>query len=182
MAKENSKEDRESKKGVKKQDKKSLDKFKKEFINLQKIHNLPEFKGLNEDFGIEKISEVETDYLVREIRKFMADKIYNYMRFVETLLHPVNAPMFYFSILKSLGAEDKKLLNEIYKKLIKIEIELIEADVAYNEVKEIELIKLMFFVWQEIKEDTLRIIKTIKDNDNVKFDTSKSNSDKGYFG
>ena len=182
MAKENFKENRESKKGARNQDKKSLDKFKKEFLNIQKIHGFPEFKLLNEDFGIEKIAEVETDYLLREIRKFMADKIYNYMRFVETLLNPVNAPMFYFSILKSLGAEDKKLLNEIYKKLIKIEIELIEADVAYNEVKEIELIKLMFFVWQEIKEDTLRIIKTIKDNDNVKFDTSKSNSDKGYFG
>ena len=85
-----------------------LENLKKDYEKIQRKHGLPSFQELNEDFQIEKVAEVETDFLVREIRKFMADKFSNYLRFIEAVLQPVNTPMFIFSIIKSIGAEEDR--------------------------------------------------------------------------
>jgi hypothetical protein len=158
--------------------KKDLENLKKDYEKLQKKYNLPNFNELNEDFQIEKIAEVQTDFLVREIRKFMADKLSNYLRFIETLLHPVNAPMFVFSMIKSIGAEEKKKLTEVYNKLVKSEVRLIELDIEFAEEKEVDFIKEFYGVWQEIKKDILEVIKGIK----KKWDDKSEVNSKGYFG
>ena len=155
-----------------------LSEVKKNYEKFQNKYNLPSFDKLNEDFQIEKIAENETDYLLREVKKVMADKFYNYLRFTETLLNPVNAPIFVFSIIKSIDAGKKKKLNEIYKKLAKNEIRIIEIDLIYSEKKEAEFIKESYELWQEIKEELMDIIKNVKSN----WDNKLEGKSKGYFG
>jgi len=155
-----------------------LEKLKKEYRTLKKKYNLPDFKDLNEDFNIEKIAESETEILIREARKFMGDKMMNYMRFIENLLNPVNVPMFIFSIIKLLDTEEKKGLSEIYKELMKKEIQFIELDLEFNEKKEAEFIKDAYEFWQGIKKDMLKIIDKI----NKKWDNKFEVNSKGYFG
>jgi len=141
---------------------KTLQELKKEYEKIEKKYSLPSFKELNKDFQIEKIAEYETDCLLREVRKFMADKFLNYLRFVESVLHPVNAPIFIFSIIKSIGSEEKRKFEEIYKKLAGIEIKLIEVDIDSSEEKEAEFIKKSYDMWQGIKKEILEIIESIK--------------------
>ena len=155
-----------------------LAKLKENYKVIEKRYDLPSFEKLNEDFQIEKAAELETDILIREVRKFIADKLAGYMRFVEALLNPVNAPMFVFSIIKSLGVEEKKKLTDVYKKLTKNEIRLIELDVKFSEEKEAEFIKESYKMWQEIKEDILEIMGAIKKNWDNKFEVNG----KSYFG
>jgi hypothetical protein len=152
--------------------------LKKDYKEIQEKYNLPSFEELNEDFQIEKTAEVETEHLIREVRKFMADKFSNYLRFTEAILHPVNAPMFVFSIIKSLGVEEKNKLTEVYKKLTKNEVRLIELDVKFSEEKEAEFIKRSYKIWQEVKEDLSEILGRIKDNWDNKFEVNG----KSYFG
>ena len=159
-------------------DKSDLDGLKKKYEILKKKHNLPPFKNLNEDFNIEKIAESETEILIREVRKFMGDKILNYMRFIENILNPVNVPMFIFSIIKLLDAEEKKKVSEIYKELMKKEIQFIELDLEFNEEKEAGFIKDSYEFWQRIKKDMLKIIDKI----NKKWDDKFEVDSKGYFG
>jgi hypothetical protein len=156
----------------------SLEDLKKEYKKIQEKHNLPSFEKLNEDFSIEKICEYETDILIREIRKFMMEKFSNYLRFVETILNPVNAPPFVFSIITSINQDDKKTLTEIYKKLAKNEVRSIEADVDFSEEKEAEYIKRSYDMWQEIKKDLIKIVESIKRNWDNKFESNN----KSYFG
>lgn len=156
----------------------NLKKLKKEYSKLQKKHNLPDFNKLNDDFNIDKASDIEAEYLIREIRKFMADKISNYMRFIESILNPVNVPMFVFSIVKTMKIEDRKKLAEIYKKLAKIELELIHIDISFSEKKEAEFINKSYRVWQEIKNGIIAILETVKKNWDNKFETNN----RGYFG
>ena len=59
-----------------KREKSNLGKLKMDYIKIQSKYNLPSFEKLNEDFQVEKALESETDILIREIRKFMADKFY----------------------------------------------------------------------------------------------------------
>jgi len=156
----------------------SLKKFKKEFAKLQKKYKLPDFKELNENFYIEKAAEAETDYLIREIRKFLADKFSNYLRFTEALLHPTNVPIFVFSVIKSIGSEEKKTLGEIYKKLAKIEVELIKLDIEFSEKKEAEFIKDSYKIWKDIRKDLVDILEIVQNSWDNKFETNG----KGYFG
>ena len=155
-----------------------LEKLKKDYRILEGKHNLPSFEKLNEDFHIEKIAEFETEILIREVRKFMGDKMLNYMRFIENLLNPVNVPMFIFSIIKLLDAEEKKEFSEIYKELMKKEIRFIELDLEFDEKKEAEFIKNAYEFWQGIKKDILKIMDKINKKWDNKFDVNS----KGYFG
>ena len=152
--------------------------LKRDYAIVQKKYSLPSFEDLNKDFGIEKVSELETDFLIREVRKFIADKSSNYLRFIDTLLNPSNAPMFVFSFVKMLGKEEKTKLAEIYKKLISEEIKLIELDLDFVEEKEARFIKEFYKMWQEIKKDFLEIIHKV----NKISDKKTDNNNAGYFG
>ncbi|HEA46394.1 MAG TPA: hypothetical protein ENH99_01280 [Candidatus Pacearchaeota archaeon] len=155
-----------------------LDKLKNEYDVLRQKFNLPEFKEMNEDFHIDKLAEMETEIMIREIRRFLGDKLMNYMRFVENLLNPVNVPMFVFSIVKLLDAEQKKKLEEIYKELMKNEMKFIKLDLEFDEKEEAKFIKDSFDFWQKTKKDLLKIIEKI----NSKWDEKSETNGKGYFG
>lgn len=160
------------------ENKSNLKILKQDYKKIQGKYNLPSFEKLNEDFHIEKLVEVETDFLTREIRRFISDKFSNYLRFIEAILNPANSPMFIFSIVKSIGADEKKKLTEIYKKLVKVEVTLIELDIKFSEEKEIEFIKESYKIWQEIKKDVLGVLEIVKKN----WDNKSEINGKGYFG
>lgn len=162
----------------KKLDESKLKELKKEYLKLQEKYNLPSFEELNRDFQIEKASEIESDFLIREIRKAISDKPYTYLRFVETLINPVNAPMSILSVVKTLGIEEKNKLTEVYKKLVRNEILLIETDIDFSEEKEANFIKETYEMWQEIKKDFLDVLNVINKN----WDNKIEESGKRYFG
>lgn len=155
-----------------------LAKLKKDYKKIQEKHKLPSFEELNEDFGIEKAADEETDILIREIRKHISEKAFNYLRFVETLLNPANAPMSIFTITKALGNEEKNKLGEIYKKLLKSEVKMIGVEIEFSEKKEAEFIKEIYEIWQEIKRDFLEVIKVVEKN----WEKSAEGKSRKYFG
>jgi len=149
-------------------EKTSLDCLKEYYLEIQKKYGLSDFGDLNEDFQIEKLSESETEFLIREIRKFITEKFSNYLRFIETILNPVNAQFFVFSVIKTLGPDDKEKLKEIYKKLARKEVDVIELDIQFSEEKEAEFVKDSCILWKELKKDLLEIVGVIKKNWDVK--------------
>jgi len=155
-----------------------LTRLKKEYQILQERYNMPPFEKLNEDFQIEKATECETDFILKEIRKYVTDKFFNYLRFIESLLTPTDAPMFVFAIAKTLGIKEKEKLIELYKKIAKIDIDLIELDIEYSEEKEANSIKKCYEMWQEIKKEFLELIEVIKKN----WDNKLEDNGKSYFG
>jgi hypothetical protein len=162
------------------EDKTNLETLKLEYKKVQEKYNLPEFDNLNRDFYIEKISDTETDYFLREIVKFMGEKIFNFVKFIEGILNPTNASMFIFSIVKSISVEEKKKLSEVYKILSRFEIDLLELDLSSSEEKEAEFIKNLFDEWQNVKKEILDVVNVIKDNWDKKFEVNGNN--KNYFG
>ncbi|MEX0932873.1 MAG: hypothetical protein WDZ77_02115 [Candidatus Pacearchaeota archaeon] len=156
----------------------TLNELKKRCSSFQKKYELPTFEQLNEDFQIEKICENETDFLIREIRKFIADRLYNTLRFIETLLNPVNAPVFIISLSKAMSPEDKRSFGEIYKNLAKKEIELFKLDFVYSEEKEAKFIKESYNFWQGIKNQIFSSIENAEKG----LDRKLEEKEKGYFG
>ena len=162
----------------KKDEKSKLEELKKNYKKLQEKYKIPSFEELNEDFGIEKASGEETDILIREIRKQISEKVFNYLRFVETLINPVNAPMSIFTITKVLGIEEKNKLTEIYKKLVKSEVQMVSIDVDFSEKKEAEFIKETHKIWQEIKKDFLEVMQVVEKN----WENKSEGKNRKYFG
>lgn len=152
-----------------------LEKLKKDYLPLQEKYSLPDFDFLNEKFQIEKTAESETDFLLREIRGHISNKFFNYLRFVESLINPTNGPMFLFAVIKTLGENEKEKLTQIYKQMAKVDIELIELDLAYSEEKEAEAIKKYSELWTKIEKELLEIISVVKNNLDNKEENGKGN-------
>ena len=155
-----------------------LDNLKKEYSKLAGKYKLPSYKELNEEFDIEKVQELETDTLLREIRKVIMDKAIAYLRFVELLLNPSNAPMFFFAILKGIESADKKILDEIYTKLGRLEIKVIDVDNEYSEANEAKFINHVFVEWQDIKESMKTVSKALQKG----WDRKSEKKEKSYLG
>lgn len=152
--------------------------LKKSYSKKQKEFRLPTFDEMNLDFHIEKLVDMETDCLLREIRKFMGEKISNYLRFSEMILQPSSAPIFIFSVIKNLDVYERSKLAEAYKILARFEVEIIELDLVSSEEKEAEFIARAYFIWQDIKSDLLLVIGAVKS----KWDSQIEAKNKNYFG
>jgi len=129
----------------------NLDKLKEFYKINQDKYSLPSFESLNEDFQIEKISSLETELILKEIRVCISNKFFNYLRFLESLINPANASMFVFAMAKTIADKDKEKLIKLYKQLSKLEVDFIDLDLEYSEKKEAEAIKEYYRLWQEIE-------------------------------
>jgi len=63
-----------------------LENLKKKYKIFQEKYFLPKFEELNDDFSIEKLADNETDFLLKEIRRFISEKFSNYLRLIESLI------------------------------------------------------------------------------------------------
>lgn len=155
-----------------------LDELKQDYSKLQKKYSLPSFEKLNEEFDIEKIAEHETDYLLREVRKAIMDKVINYLRFIEMLLNPSNAPIFFFALVKGLTSSDKRILERMYEKLGNFEIDVICLDCKYNEKDEAEFIKKITADWKDISDEMIKLSEILKRN----WSQKAGKGERGYLG
>lgn len=139
----------------------SLNELISKYNILKAKYNLPEFSKLNELFDIEEINP-ETELLLKRIRENIEEKISEYTRFIEVILNPSNATIFFFKILKKLDSSDREILSRIYEKLSKFELKIISLDLKYKEESEAEFIKESYNIFiKEIKENLLRIIEKL---------------------
>ncbi|MFH1359392.1 MAG: hypothetical protein ABIH37_05880 [archaeon] len=154
-----------------------LEELKKQYVPFKKEYNLPDFTDLNKQFDIEEI-DIETDFLLRKIRRIIAEKIAGYLRFIEVILNPNNTPLFLFKLIKKLDSEDREKLTKLYEKLGSFEIELVSLDLDYDEKKEAKfIIKCYEMFNNDVKKDLSILISKMNNKDD---NSKKVNGD--YFG
>tara|TARA_Y100000034_G_C6609639_1_gene265444 strand:- start:1 stop:501 length:501 start_codon:yes stop_codon:yes gene_type:complete len=156
----------------------NLEELKKEYKSLQSQFSLPSFTELNQQFDIEEIS-IETQFLLRKIRRTITEKLNGYLRFIELLLNPSSAPMFFFNLVKKIDSNDKETLSKLYETLGNLETKAIPLDIDYNEKQEAEyIINSQQTFNNEIKPQLLEISKKLM---NGKSNNVKQNNG-SYFG
>jgi len=148
-----------------KEDSSSIEDLKKQYEELRKKYDLPEFSKLNELFDIEEV-DIETEFLLRKIRRTISEKISGYMRFVEILLNPSNAPIYFFKLIKKLDNSDRENITSIYEKLGEFEIQMVSLDLEYSEENEAEFIDKIYKTFNDqIKNDFLVIMEKLKNGE-----------------
>lgn len=151
--------------------------LKKTYEKLREKYNLPEFEKLSEDFDIEKNIEKESNFILREIRRTISEKISAYLQLFEILINPSAPPMFIFSILRNISKEDKIVIKEIYKTISKMQIEAMRLDVIYKEDAEEKFIKETFDTWQKLKPTIYKLVEEFETN----FEEDDASNKKSYF-
>lgn len=154
-----------------------IDDLKKQYEPLRKKYNLPEFSKLNEEFEIEKIQEKETEFLLREIRRVISEKIAAFLRFFELFINPQSAPVFILTSLKNLTPHEKDLIEKLYKELVNIELAAVSLDIIYKETREAQFIKDITKRWQNMKQELEQISEMI-----AKMPREGEKKGKSYFG
>lgn len=138
--------------------------FEEEYQKLKNKYLLPNFNELCEDFDIEKISDKDSKFLLREIRRTINEKITAYLHLFETLINPTSPPIFIFSILRGTSDQEKETMKDIYKTLSKMQLTVMKLDVKYDEEQESHFIKETHQIWQNQKPKILDLIKTFETN------------------
>ncbi|MBS3079166.1 hypothetical protein J4218_03530 [Candidatus Pacearchaeota archaeon] len=156
----------------------NLDILKEKYDELKVKYDLPEFYELNKLFDIEDV-DTETDFLLRRIRRVITERIAGYSRFVDVILNPSNAPVFFFNLIKKIDNGKKQAITEVYEILGNLEMEIIILDLDYSEKKEAEFIKKVIDLFDKrIKKDLLEVVKSLGA---VSLDDKKETS-RSYFG
>jgi hypothetical protein len=159
--------------------KKILEDVKVRYVTLKKKYLLPDWERLDEDFDISKaFIEDGEEFLLREIRRKMGEKISSYLPLFESFMNPSAAPLFIMNLRKSFDGKDIEKLRIVYKKIIKIHFKFLEADTIYSEEKEIDLIKEFFEMWQNEKKVVSEILQKVELHSEEDLSSKGSN----YFG
>lgn len=151
--------------------------FEECYKELSKQHNLPNFEELAQDFDIEKIADKETDFLAREIRRAINEKITSYLQLFETLINPTSPPMFVFKILKNISTQEKEKIQDLYKTLSRTQIKIMKLDTVYSEKEEVKFINETFKLWQEIKPEIHTLFESFETN----FENDGTSKERSYF-
>lgn len=154
-----------------------LAELKKEYIVLQKKYKLPSFEELNENFEIDRI-ERETDTLLREIRKVMIERIVYYVKIMEFLIAPSNAPPIFMQFAKQVSTEEFADIRKLYGRFSQVELGALEMEIDYAESGEAKLVKEIFDLWIESKDSLRSIVAMMKRNLNL----SNNKKERSYFG
>jgi len=152
------------------------EKIRKKYEELKKKYSLPDFEELNKEFEI-SIIEYE-DFLLREIRKKIADKINTMCEFFEDLLSPDNtiANLYEYKAFNDAERED---VFRLYRRLKVLEKLSLELSLNHDEKKDAEFINEFFSSWESIKNKIIKIIRKMRDFWE-KESTKKENEE--YFG
>ncbi|MBX4212499.1 hypothetical protein KW787_03545 [Candidatus Pacearchaeota archaeon] len=149
--------------------------LREQYSFLAKKYSLPSFNELNEDFEIDKIDR-ESDTLIRVVRKVMMEKIVNSLTFLEMLINPVNTPRIYFSYIRSITPEDKKIIDELYTIFGELSISSLDLEIDYSEKKESDVVRKIYSTWKATKPNFRVIIA------NMRKPNGFTKKEKSYFG
>jgi hypothetical protein len=149
-----------------------------EYKKIQNQFELPEYKEVSDDFDIEKLSDKESEYLARDIRRTISEKLSGYMHFFELLINPASPPLFILSALRNIDKQTKDKLGVLYKKISKFQIESMKLDTIYKEDAEAKFINDVFLEWQSMKKEIYCIIDSL----GVNMEEGGEERRCGYFG
>jgi hypothetical protein len=156
----------------------SEQKMKKEFEKLRDKYSLPSFDTLAEEFDAEKVFEKDSGFLLRDIRRAIAEKIGAYVHMLESLINPVSTPLFIYSVLKTCSPEQKNNLKKLYDELSGFQFKIMKLDTLYKEEAESEFIKQATKKWQGLKKEIYEVLDCF----DKEYGKSSEHANKSYFG
>lgn len=148
--------------------------IKEEYNNLK--YKLPSFEEINEDFELDFIKEKQ--FILRQIRRRMNEKVIFFCKIIEGLLYPTQQHIINATEIQNFSDDKKNKINKIHKELMYYERESLLLDVAPEDKKDAEFINNVFHFWKKVKGDVKDIVRTMQESWRKEYISKKDN----YFG
>lgn len=130
----------------------NLKQLKEDYEKLRKKHDLPNFEELNQEFVLEDLQQLKTEILPKKLRFLVWRKLGDTLGILERFINPAHASILIMTVADKLSEEDKKLFEQIYSELGKLELEFWKLESApYSEKDEIEFVKKVLKKFKEVK-------------------------------
>jgi len=134
--------------------------IEEKYSKLKAKYNLPDFKEINDFFEISTIEK--DDFLLREIRRKIADKVSLFAGILGGVVstEPTPASMIEFGNIEE---SDAKRAFEIYKKLMYWERYSAEIGAIGDEKNDAKFIKEFYEEWKTLRNDVAELIGKLKE-------------------
>lgn len=123
-------------------------------------YNLPNFKELDNEFEVSFITE--KSFLLKSIRRKVTEKIILCCRIIESLIYPTQNNIITITEAKNFSEDQKKRMENIYKKLMIFERESLILDINPSDKEDVDYINNIFKYWNKLKKDMIKIVEIMK--------------------
>jgi len=151
--------------------------IEKEYNEVRKKYGLPEYSQLNNEFEISCIDKEE--FILRQIRRKIVEKMEFFSDILEGILQPDTASLAEMYECRIFDDDEKSKAMHIFKRLMLIQKESIEAAVENSQQLNADFINKSFKEWLSLKKDLKQIIKKIIESWGKE---SEMEEKLGYFG
>lgn len=138
-----------------------MDDIEKKYNEISGNHSLPGYEDLNREFEIYSVEESE--FLLREIRKKIVEKIDDFLKVLEPVLQPETI-LSDMHECRFFSDSDKREIFSTYKRLKFFEKMSFETSIDENDEKTAKFINSVFSEWSNLKQDVLEVILKLKDS------------------
>jgi len=123
-----------------------------------KKYKLPNYKELNFEFEISSIED--SDFLLRDIRKKIIEKIESFIKLFEDIIHPETSLSSMYEC-KILDDKTKDEIIKLYKELMLLKRKSDLISINNNEKELADFINYSFEKWKSIKPKLLKILNLL---------------------
>ncbi|MEK6984581.1 MAG: hypothetical protein AABX33_08450 [Nanoarchaeota archaeon] len=134
--------------------------IEKQYNELRKRLNLPDFKEI--DFELEISDLEETNFLLRATTRRIAEKLDFYATMLEEVMQPDTSNLYAMHETRFLDENEKKQMYDLYCKLMDFNRQSIEVSLVRSEQDEADFINNFSNEWKELKKDLLKFVKKMK--------------------
>ena len=145
--------------------------IEKQYRELKKRLKLPDFKELDEEFELSDLEE--TNFLLRNIIRRIAEKLDFYTTMIEEVIQPDTSNLYAMHETTFFDENEKNQMYDVYKKLMNYNRQLIGVSLENHENEEADFINNFFNEWKTLKNDLLKYIKKMKDSWKSEVDTKE---------
>jgi|TARA_Y100000310_G_scaffold124950_2_gene123780 hypothetical protein len=149
----------------------------KQYNELKKKVNLPDFKDIDFEFEISDLEE--TRYLLRAIIRRIAEKLNLYCTLIEEILQPDASNLYAMHETRFFDENDKKKMYDLYTKLMNSSRKSIEVSLRHDEKGEASFINDFHNEWKDLKKELIKYVGRMKDSWKILADIKE---DIGYLG
>lgn len=152
-------------------------KIEKQYNELRKKHKLPEFIEIDFEFEISDLEE--TNFLLRNIIRKIAEKLDFYSTMLEEVLQPDTSNLYAMHETRYFDEDEKNQMYDIYRKLMNLNRQSIEISLLRNDNNDADFISNAFEEWKAIKKELLKFVKKMRASWKIEADIKE---DIGYLG
>ena len=134
--------------------------IKETYEKFKKKHNLLGYEEVNNELEIGSLES--EDFLLRQIRKKIAERIETITLSLSSVLQPSADSLTDMHECRFFDDKDKKKMIEIYKKLMLISRSALEADITHDDKSDASVINDFFKTWAEVKKDLVNFLSKMK--------------------